>query len=179
MIDKLLSIDKTFNEGMFITKVNNIFIMLHSAIMMDDLDRVRHYISGNLEIRYEQLLSNLRDRNERQMYDELNVKTTEIKSVIIDGDKAIIHVDLVSRYMDYIVDKNTGEYKSGNNTSRIEKMNHLTFEKMISSNYSNSLRKCPTCGASVDINKSGKCEYCGSIFNTEKHDWTLTNIETV
>ena len=179
MIDKLLSIDKTFNEGMFITKVNNIFIMLYSAIMMDDLDRVRHFINGDLEIRFEQLLSNLKNRNERQMYDELNVKTTQIKDVIIDDDKAIIHVDVISRYMDYIVDKNTGEYKSGNNNSRTEKMNHLTLEKMISSNYLNSLRKCPTCGASIDINKSGKCEYCGSIFNTEKHDWILTNIETV
>lgn len=48
-MNELLNIDKTFNEAMFITKVNNIFIMLHSAIMMDDLNRVRHFISYNLE----------------------------------------------------------------------------------------------------------------------------------
>ena len=45
------SIDKDFNEAMFITKVNNIFIMLYTSIMMDDLDRVRHFISDNLEKR--------------------------------------------------------------------------------------------------------------------------------
>ena len=28
----------------------------------------------------------------------------------------------------------------------------------------------------VNINESGKCEYCGTIFNTEEHDWVITEI---
>ena len=179
MLDELVKLDKDFNQGMFITKVNNIFIMLHSAIMMDDLDRVRHFISDDLEKRYENFLRNLNDNQERQMFDELNVKTTEIKDISVFSGKAVIKVDITSRYMDYIVDKNSGSFIRGNNSSRVEKINHLTLEKDLSAHYINILRKCPTCGASVDINKSGKCEYCGSIFNTEKHDWVLTNIETI
>ena len=39
------------------------------------------------------------------------------------------------------------------------------------------MRKCPTCGAIVDVNKNGKCEYCHTIFNLEKYDWVITKME--
>lgn len=179
MFDELIKVDNSFNEGMFITKVNNIFVMLHTAIMMDDLDRVRHFISDSLEKHYEEVLDELNDKNLRQMYDELNVKTTEIKDVIIENDKVIINVDIVSRYMDYCVDKDTFEFVSGNRDKRIEKINHLVFEKKLSAHYNGKIRKCSSCGASIDVNYSGKCPYCGNIFKTEKYDWILVSIETI
>ena len=38
-------------------------------------------------------------------------------------------------------------------------------------------RKCPGCGASLDLNKTGVCEYCGTIFNLEKYDWVITYMD--
>lgn len=177
MINDIIKIDPSFNEGMFITKVNNIFIMLHSAIMMDNLDRVRHYISDELEEKYNNLLRNLREHNRRQMYDELNVKTTTIKSLEIVDDSIIVKIDIVSRYMDYLVDKDTGKFISGFNDHRIEKINHLVFTKKIGKSYSGIDKKCPGCGATIDVNNNGKCEYCGAIFNTENYDWILSSIQ--
>ena len=56
-------------------------------------------------------------------------------------------------------------------------INYLTLEKTINSGYNSSARKCPGCGANISVNTSGKCEYCGSIFNIENYDWVLTSIE--
>ena len=176
MIDSILKVDPTFNEGMFITKVNNIFIMLHSAIMMDNLDRVRHFISKELEEKYDNILSDLRVRNRRQMYDELNVKTTTIKSVKITDDTIIVDVDIVSRYMDYLVDRDTGNFISGVNDHRVEKMNHLVLTKRIGASYRGLEKKCPSCGAAIDVNNNGKCPFCRTIFNTEKYDWILSSM---
>ena len=120
------SIDKDFNEAMFITKVNNIFIMLYTSIMMDDLDRVRHFISDNLEKKYELILKELKEKHLRQMYDELNVKDTNITNIEIKDNKICINVKLISRYMDYKIDSSTGNFKSGINTHRVEKNNYLT-----------------------------------------------------
>ena len=36
---------------------------------------------------------------------------------------------------------------------------------------------CPNCGAPVDINKAGKCEYCGSIIETKASDWAISAIK--
>ena len=120
------SIDKDFNEAMFITKVNNIFIMLYTSIMMDDLDRVRHFISDNLEKKYELILKELKEKHLRQMYDELNVKDTNITNIEIKDNKICINVKLISRYMDYKVDENFNVV-SGDNTRRVENINYLTF----------------------------------------------------
>jgi len=178
-MDELIKLDTSFNKSMFITKANNIFIMLHTAIMTDDLNRVRHYLSPELEKKYEKLIQEYKDNNLRKMYDELNVKTNNITNVEIRDDKAIIKIELVSRYMDYFINKDTGEYVSGENTRRVEKINNLVFEKTIGSNYKNIARSCPGCGANIDVNSNGKCEYCGAIFNTEDYDWILTSIETI
>lgn len=178
-MNELIAIDPSFNEGMFITKVNNIFVMLHSAVMMDDIDRVRHFLSEPLEKLYEDKIKKLNDDNVRQMYDELNVKTSHITNISVLDDKIIINVDIVSRYMDYLVNKTTNEFISGFNDHRIEKMNHLTLEKQRGAAYKKIAQSCPGCGANIDVNNSGKCPYCGAIFDTEKYDWVLTSIETV
>ena len=177
-MDELISIDKGFNKDMFITKVNNIFVMLHHSIMMDDLDRVRHFISKDLELKYENILKEYNNKNVRKMYDELNVKSTSIKNIIIEDNKAIIEVMIISRYMDYFIDKATGDYVSGINDRRVEKTNKLIFEKGIGNDYTSIARSCPSCNANIDVNSDGKCNYCGTIFNTEKYDWILTSIET-
>ena len=151
----------------------------YSSIMLDNLDRVRHFISDELENKYELLLKEYRDNNFKKMYDELNVKDTKIISIDIIEDKAIIKVKLISRYMDYFVDRNTLEFVSGVNDRRVEKINYLVFEKRLGTKYGSIVRKCQSCGASIDVNSDGKCKYCRSIYNVEERDWILTNIEVI
>lgn len=175
-INDLVKSDNTFSESAFLAKVDNTFTMLMTSIMLGNLERVSHKISEDLLKKYQDIVDRLNRNNERQMYDELNVKSTEINDISITDTKYIIKVLLVSRYMDYIIDKNTGNYKSGINNRRIEKNHYLTFEKMRNAKVEGVVRKCPSCGASVNANLSGKCEYCGSIYNTEDYDWVLTEM---
>lgn len=112
------------------------------------------------------------------MYDELNVKSTNIDNVEILEDKIVIKVTIISRYMDYLINKDNGNFVSGNNQSRVEKINYLVFEKIKSAKDYKIIRACPRCGASMDINKSGECNYCRTIFNAENYDYILTSIET-
>lgn len=177
-MDELIKLDSTFTESGFKTKVDNIFVMLHMSLMTDNLKRVDHFISDNVYNEFNNRLSILNQNNERQMFDELNVKSTDIIDVQILDDKYIIKVKLISRYMDYIVDKTTMELKRGNNSSRIEKENILIFEKKRSAKVQGVVRFCPNCGHPMDVNKSGHCEYCNSTYNQENYDWVLTSIET-
>lgn len=173
---ELIEIDNSFNESMFLTKVNNIFVMLKSSVMMRDLNRARHFLSEEVEKKYDSIIKDLIEREKINMFDELNVKESSISNIEIREDKIIITVTLVSRYMDYLIDANTKKYVSGVNDHRIEKVNTLTFEKKRNANNYNLIKKCPTCGASIDLNKDGRCPYCKTIFDAENYDYILTNI---
>lgn len=175
-IEELINKDNTFSESGFIAKVDNTFIMLLTAIMTDNMQRVEHKISKSLFDKYNSLVNDLNSKNQRQMYDELNVWSTEIESIGEVNDKFVIKVLLKSRYMDYIIDKETGNYVSGINDRRVEKENYLTFEKSISAKVEGAARKCPGCGANIDANNTGKCTYCGSTYDTSNYDWILIEL---
>ena len=176
-MDELLKIDTNFNEAMFKTKVDNIFVKLHTAVMLGNIESVKHFLSDELYNDYNNKVIDLNNKNYRQMYDELNVKSTEIENVNIHPDKIEIKIKIVSRYMDYIIDKDNGNYISGNDKYRIEKNNVLTFTKKIDTKELKMSRKCPGCGSNMDINNYGKCNYCGRIFNLDDYDYILTSIE--
>ena len=177
-MDELIKLDPTFTLSSFKTKVDNIFVMLHMSLMTDNLKRVDHFISDSVMEEFKNRLATLNQNNEREMFDELNVKSTDILSVEILPDKYVIKVRLISRYMDYIVDKTTLKFKRGNNTSRIEKENILVFEKKRSAKVQGIVRFCPNCGHPMDVNKSGYCEFCHSTYNQEDYDWVLVSINT-
>lgn len=177
-MNELINLDPTFTESSFKTKVDNIFVMLHMSLMTDNMKRVDHFISNEVYNEFNNRLVTLNNNNERQMFDELNVKSTDIIKVDITDTKYIITVRLVSRYMDYIIDKESANFKRGNNTSRVEKENILVFEKLRSAKVQSVVRFCPNCGHPMDVNKSGYCEYCHSTYNQENYDWILTSIVT-
>ncbi|MCI9434635.1 MAG: TIM44-like domain-containing protein [Bacilli bacterium] len=178
MLNELIRLDNTFSESKFKTKVDNIFVMLHISLMTNNLDRVKHFISNKVFNNFNERLNNLNNNNQIQMFDELNVKSTEIQNIEITNDNFIITVKLTSRYMDYVINKDTKKLISGNNSHRIEKTNILTFTKIRDFKIQDSVRKCPSCSANMNVNNTGKCEYCGTIYNNKDYDWILENIET-
>lgn len=165
------------NEAMFKTKVDNIFVKVYTSIMKQDLNDVVHFIGDELQNKLQLQIDNLKNNNQRQIYDELNVKNTYILSRNIENDKEVVMVELISRYIDYIIDMDTGNLVYGDDSRRTEKTNILTFEKKLSVKDIGIVRKCPGCGASISVNTSGKCEYCATIFNQEDYDYVLVSID--
>ena len=168
-----------FNEAKFKTKVNNIFVKLFTCVMKGNLEEVRHFISEDVYNKYSSYIESLNSNNERQMYDELNVKDTIIEDRSINDEEEIVRVRLISRYMDYVIDKNTYMLKRGVNTSRIMETYRLIFTKKLDSKEIKNVRKCPTCGSSIDVNNSGVCPFCKNIYNWEDYDYYLESIERI
>lgn len=178
-IEEFSKIDNTFNAASFISKCNNIFIKYFTAIMMDNLKEVDHFISHDVYAYGEYILKDLRQKKHRQMYDELNVKNTNIENIEITNNKYIITVFIESRYLNYIINLQNGNIIDGNNTNRIHVNYRLKFTKNINATNQGIAKKCDACGSPMNINNSGICDYCGSIYNQEKYDWILDNIAKV
>ena len=172
--DKMID---NFNDAMFLSKVDNVFVKIFTAVMLDELDDVKHFMSDKIYLDLKNNNINLNNLGRRQMYDEINVKSSRIDSINKDGDSYIIEVSLDARYMDYIIDLNSGEKVFGDDTRRVEVPYKLIFKKDINSSNQGMVRRCPGCGHPMDINDSGKCDYCGTIYNLEEYDFILDSIE--
>ena len=171
--------DNTIDNNMLLSKVDNIFIQILTGIMFDDLDRVKHKISDCLYDRYKNILIYNNQNNLRQMFDELNIKNSQISFINKKDDKLIVSVSLVARYMNYFVNKETGEYVSGNNQKRMEYPYIITLEKSLNAKTMGVSMHCPGCGNPMNVNAYGVCSYCGTKFNTEDFDYVVTNIESI
>lgn len=178
-IEEYKSINPEFDEAMFITKVQNIFIKLFTSIMLDKINDVRHFISDDVLEFANSIINDNKSKGYRQMYDELNVKDSNIYDIQVKESVHIINVYLQSRYMDYIINLDDGNLVSGDNTRRIQVDYRLTFAKKSNTLTQGAARHCPSCGAHISVNTSGKCEYCGSIYNQGDYDWVLDKIEIV
>lgn len=177
-MSEILKYDSSFTESKFKSFVDNVFIQIHLAVMMKEPEKIRHFVSEELYQEIVQKVENLKRRNVIQMYDEINVKQTTILGEEVKDPFMEIEVNITSRYMDYLMDED-GNFISGVNTERIQKENYLLFRKKIDFSKQGSVRKCPGCGASIDVNASGLCSYCGTTYNLEDKDWVLVSLRTI
>lgn len=176
LIPKIVTEDKDFSESKFKAKADNIFIQVYTAVMKKDLTRVKHFLSEELYQEFEQKIKRLDDLGVIQVYGELNVSDTDITKIIENDDNYQIEVRLVTKYLDYKLDKQTRNMVSGNDEVRVIKNMKLVFSKRKNAKSLGTARKCPGCGANMDISMNGKCEYCGAIFKLEEYDWVLIEI---
>ena len=174
MKNELVKIDN-FDESDFLSKVNNIYVMLCTSLMTNNLNRVKHFLSNALFEEYKNKLDKLNSKNIIQIYDELNVHGTIIDFEELD-DKFVIKVNMRAKYLDYIIDKNTREFISGNKNYRIEKNKTLVFTKLKDAKKLGIVRQCPYCGASMDLNNTGVCKFCKNTFDMTNYDWILEEI---
>ena len=98
------------------------------------------------------------------------------RNIKIDENFIIVEVDMLTRFLDYVIDEDSKKIKRGVNDHRKEQHDILTFIKKIDAKPLEPSRHCPNCGASMDISKTGKCDYCNAIFNTLDYDYVLTKI---
>ncbi|MBR4178777.1 MAG: TIM44-like domain-containing protein [Bacilli bacterium] len=167
--------DKNYNETTFISKVDHIFIMLLSAIMDNDLSSVKHYLSEEVYNNFNNLVETYKEKNYIRLFDEMNVKSTEITDYSYDGEKINIYVTLISRYMDYYVDDN-GDYVKGINDHRIETKHKIIFTKYLNTKELTE-KRCPNCGNTLNLNSTGVCPYCKQIINMKDYDYIITKLD--
>ena len=157
------------------SKFSNIFIMLLLAIQTGDLDNVKHFLSDELYEKYKTMIDEDKRRNEMHCFDEANVKSIAIHKRYVEGEYEIVKVFLTSRYMDYYINLDTGKTVRGVDDHREEKDHVLVFKKRTDA-VKGAVVKCAGCGANLDVNFTGKCEYCGTVHSAEDYDYILYSI---
>lgn len=178
-IENIVSQDPEFSESKFKSKVENEFVQIMLSIMTGKIERIRHFVSDSV---YQDIATKVegdKNSNRIQMYDELNVSDVKILNIQELDDSFQIDVTVHSKALEYYINRATRKFLSGNNKYRLERDNLLVFKKLKDNKNLGNARKCSSCGANIDINRNGKCSYCGSIFKLEKYDWIITKMDIV
>ena len=178
MTEEIIKYDSDFTEATFLTKVDHIYMMILESIMDKNLDEVKHYLSDEDYNQLNVFVDDYKSRNVTRIFNETNVKTSNIVNYEIVDNKINIKVNLISRYMDYFIDED-GNFISGVNDHRIEKNHTIVFTKRLDAKKLNEARPCPSCGHSLNINESGICPYCKQIIDMSNYDYIVTYIDSI
>ena len=174
VLENLISQDSDFSEAKFKSKVENEFVQIMLSMVTGKTERIKHFVNDETYGKIVKKVEDDKNNNRIQMYDELNVANVNLVNIQELEDCFQIDVSVHSKALDYYLDRTTRKFLSGNNTNRIEKDIDIVFKKVKNNKALGTSRKCPSCGANIDINNNGKCMYCGAIFPLENYDWVIT-----
>lgn len=174
-IDELAYQDKDFNRELFISKANNMVKRIYTAITLNELEKVDHFISDEVYNKFINQIKNANSRNCHIIYEEINVNT-KITDIDKEMDTYKIYTDIEVKCLRYFKSRENDSIVGGNLNSRITLNNKVVFKKKINNN-DLVTNRCRGCGTTYNINYSGICPICGRVYDLEEIDYYIDKFE--
>ena len=179
-VDAYNSLDPAFSQADFKEEISNMYIRFQNAWQNKKLEEIRPDLSDDFYAQLDRQLDNYRKNRQTNRIERISVLGVELLGWKQENGNDIMVAKLQTRIVDYVVDDATGNVIRGSNTA--EKF--MTYEWSLirtsgrqTGSATANATNCPNCGAPLNLNKSAKCEYCGSIIETDDFDWVLSGIK--
>ena len=141
------------------------------------LEDVRDIITDELYSMYESQLSTLEVKGEQNIMKDFVLKGSFLKDVTNQNDTITITTGYIIEFYDYIAEQATGKVLRGTSNRKVRITYEMKFRQTLDE--SKKVTKCPNCGADIEMNTSGICEYCHNKLVTENTKWVLTEKKTM
>ena len=138
-----------------------------------DYDTIRELVSDEMYNMYSMQLDTLKVKGQKNIMENISYITNIVTDINIENNIETVKTVMTVECYDYLVDS-TNKVVRGNKNRKMHYVYELTFTKDISGKH---IDKCPNCGAKIDINSGGKCEYCNSVIVNNEAKWTLVKKE--
>ena len=178
---KIQAADSNFNLQMFKDKTANAFYKIQEAWEKQDMNIARPFVSEAIMQRYSNQIVDLKSRGEKNILENIVVGSMNCAKVDSDANYDYITIRIDASMADYTVD-NTGKLISGDKSDQPFTEDWTMLRSLgTTTNIDKQLKdnKCPNCGAPLQINASGKCNYCGAVVSSGQFDWVLSEISQV
>lgn len=161
-----------FNKYQFLRDGFGIYKDVQDAWMNFKLEDVKDKLTDELYNMYESQLATLEVKGERNVMKDITMQRSYLKDVTNQNGILTITTGYIIDQYDYIDEPNTGRLIRGNSSQKMRVVYEMKFRMSIDE--SAQTTHCPNCGAKLDINSNGICEYCGSKVVSENTKWVLT-----
>lgn len=166
-----------FNKDKFLQQGYNIYLDVQNAWMNFSIDDVKDKITDELYNMYDSQLSTLEVKGEQNIMKDFALRKSYLKDVVNQNDNITITAGYVIELYDYIIEQSTGKVLRGFPNNKLCITYEMKFRRTLDE--SNKVENCPNCGAKIDMNSSGICEYCGSKIVLDNIKWVLTEKKTI
>lgn len=176
---KLKQKDPNFNEQSFQDYAQNAFYKIQEAWEQQDLSIARPYLTDQLLQRYTNQINDIQSRGEKNVLENMVVGHMDITGIRSDAEYDYITLKIDASAADYTTDS-SGKIIRGDKKIRpfseywtfLRKGTVKTDDKK-----GFKANTCPNCGAPLQVNATGQCEYCNTIVTSGDYDWVLSEIE--
>ena len=156
-----------FNIEEFNFKAYQIFYDTQLAWMNFDYDKLKNLVTDELYNSYVMDLDVLKVKNQKNTMKGFELVESYIFDLKEENGMYIAKVYLNVKFYDYIENINTGMILRGTNNRKLNNIYVLTLIK--TKKEASNINICPRCGAPVEGNSIGICEYCKSKLINETH----------
>jgi hypothetical protein len=171
--------DPAFSEQQFEDMASTSFFKIQEAWASRDMSKARAFLSPTLYQRFETQVAELKRNGQTNRMESLVIGSLDIVEAVHDGATDYVSVRINAAAADYTLDDKTGAIVSGskqiNNFS--EYWTFLRSDKVqTKAGAEIASQKCPNCGAPIQLNAVGKCDYCASDITSGQFSWVLSEI---
>lgn len=175
--NKIKKLIPNFSKQEFLKQGFNIYYDIQMAWMDFKLEDIKDKVTDEIYTMYESQLATLEVKGEQNIMKDIQLKQSCLKDVTNQNGTITIKTNYVIEMYDYIADVNTKKLIRGKDKKKIRILYEMSFRKALSED--EKVTHCPNCGAKVEMNSTGTCEYCGSKLVSENTKWVLTEKKTM
>jgi len=175
--DQVNQIIPNLNIEEFNFKAYQIFYDVQMGWMNFDYDKLKELLTDELYNSYIMDLDVLKIKNQRNTMKGFELIDTKLIGLKEINGKYEAKVLVNVKFYDYIEDVNTNNVLRGTNTRKVNNTYILTFIRTKEEKV--DVNNCPRCGAPVEGNTTGTCEYCKAKLINETYDWVMSKKEKI
>ena len=166
-----------FDKQKFLNEGYKMYCDIQEAWMNFKLEDVKDIITDELYNMYESQLATLEVKGEQNVMKDFALQRSFLKDVSMENNTLTITTGYIIEFYDYIAEQATGKVLRGTANKKVRVTYEMKFRQSL--DQSKKVTKCPNCGADIEMNTSGVCEYCHTKLITENTKWVLTEKKTL
>ncbi len=177
-IIKIKATDPGFNEQVFKDKAQNAFFKVQEGWERQDTSIMRPFVSDSVLQRFSNQLSDLKSRGEKNILENIVIGHIDITNVRSDTSFNYITVKIDASSADYTINTEGKIIKGSKDIIGFTEYWIFLRTIGVKTDLNKQLKdsKCPNCGAALQVNATGKCEYCSAVITSGQYDWVLSEI---
>ena len=181
-IAQITARDPGFNEADFLSDVNRAFFTIQQAWTERRPDISRQVMQDGVWNQHKFQIDQYLSLNKQNILENLAIQNTRTVAANTDEAFDTIVVRFFASCADYDIDLNSDKRKiiKGDRTESdwaedwvFQRSSRATTKP----NGGTMAKKCPNCGAPLDLDLAGICKYCKAPVMSGEFDWVLTRIE--